>query len=70
MIMKFGNERPEKFAKGDVVKLVSGSPELAVQGYEEIYGNVICSWFVKTTHETALFAEESLELVRKVQSQK
>ncbi|CAB3767445.1 YodC family protein [Paraburkholderia solisilvae] len=57
----------DKFNVGDIVKLVSGGPDMAVKSFSTISGGVFrCQWFAGKKLESGDFAPESLVLVRSV----
>ncbi|MCC2605970.1 YodC family protein [Planctobacterium marinum] len=50
---------------GDIVKLKSGGPDMAVKevminGYDEFKGNYRCQWFAGKKLDNGVFPEESL----------
>lgn len=67
----------QKFKVGDIVKLKSGSPlmtiskldlKMSIGGkntgkFNDFYGMLDCQWFVDTDLKTAVFNQDSLELV-------
>ncbi|MDX7830353.1 DUF2158 domain-containing protein [Aeromonas dhakensis] len=63
--------REQKFAVGDVVKLVSGGPEMAIKEAmknidREFIGRYRAQWFAGKKLEMGEFAEPTLTLVTKV----
>ncbi|MFM5268645.1 YodC family protein [Aeromonas caviae] len=63
--------RQPKFAVGDVVRLVSGGPEMAVREAmknldKEFIGRYRAQWFAGKKLESGEFAEATLTLVTKV----
>lgn len=57
----------EKFKKGDVVRLKSGGPHMAVDSYEGRGESrvVYCKWFDEQKLTDGVFEEATLELVEK-----
>lgn len=55
-----GKEQKEQFSDGDVVRLKSGGPTMTVEQYDDIYQQVVCSWFAGDKHERARFSPASL----------
>lgn len=51
----------KKFNGGDVVRLKSGGPKMAVQG-ETTRNEIICKWFVNSEVKKGVFSPKSLEL--------
>lgn len=51
-----------KFTKGDIVKLKSGGPDMAVQAvFDPVAGIYSCQWFAGKKLESGRFPAESLE---------
>lgn len=64
-------DRQPVFSIGNVVKLVSGGPDMAIRSVEtsmssgKFVGRYQAQWFAGKKLEVGVFPEESLELVKK-----
>ncbi|RQT87050.1 YodC family protein [Burkholderia cepacia] len=59
-----------EFNVGDIVKLVSGGPDMAVKRYSSVgAGSFYCQWFAGKKLENGDFPAKSLVLVRAVDSE-
>ena len=63
-MLKFGKD---KFNIGDIVKLISGGPDMAVVGNEML---VQCAWFSGDDSNSASFPADALVLVKAAEKQK
>lgn len=52
------------FAVGDIVKLKSGGPDMAVRYYESHSNTYYCQWFAGKKLEDGSFPQASLEPVK------
>ncbi|MCW4438741.1 YodC family protein [Vibrio splendidus] len=53
------------FEVGDIVKLKSGGPDMAINIFNQYKGGYKCQWFAGKKLEEGYFPADSLELVEK-----